>query len=116
DWLDGEFFHRHLKRTDGQPEVWHLVSPGRSVSLLVPARRLNAAKLEGILTEVVSGAIDELERGRKRAVTRSDLESIAGYESQIDDVRAFETGLHNVLYGARRNGKRGRSAAWNPNW
>ena len=116
DWLDREFFKRHLERTEGEPEVWHLVSPKRSVSLLLPARRLNAEKLELVVTEVVSGGIDELERKRKAAVTRSDLEGAALYEEQIDDVRVFEKSLRNVLYGRRGNGKRVRSVAWNPNW
>ncbi|HEU4894611.1 MAG TPA: hypothetical protein VFT85_02145, partial [Acidimicrobiia bacterium] len=116
DWLDREFFTRHLERTDGQPEVWHLVSPERAVSLLLPARRLNAEKLEGVVTEVVSGAVDELERKRKAAVTRSDLEAAAVYEQQIDDVRVFEKNLRKVLYGNRGNGKRVRSVAWNPDW
>jgi hypothetical protein len=116
DWLDREFFKRHLERTDGEPEVWHLVSPDRSVSLLLPARRLNAEKLEGVVTEVVTGAVDELERRRKAAVTRSDLETAAVYEQQVDDVRVFEQHLRNVLYGNRGSGKRVRAVAWNPKW
>jgi len=116
DWLDREFFKRHLERTDGEPEVWHLVSPERSVSLLLPARRLNAEKLELVVTEVVTGAVDELERRRKAAVTRSDLETAAVYEQQVDDVRVFEKHLRNVLYGNRGSGKRVRSVAWNPKW
>jgi hypothetical protein len=116
DWLDREFFKRHLARTDGEPEVWHLVSPEHSVSLLVPARRLNAEKLDGVVTEIVSGGIDELERKRKAAVSRADLETAAEYERQMQDVRTFEKSLRDVLYGAGGNGKRVRSVAWNPNW
>ena len=116
DWLDREFFTRHLERTEGEPEVWHLVSPEHHVSLLLPARRLNAEKLEAVVTEVVSGGIDELERKRKAAVTRADLETAAEYEQQIWDVRAFEKSLRDVLYGSKGSGKRVKSVAWGPNW
>ena len=37
DWLAGEFFLRHLKRTNGDPSVWHLTSEDRTVQVLVPA-------------------------------------------------------------------------------
>jgi hypothetical protein len=116
-WLDGEFFRRHLARTDGEPEVWHLVSRGRSVSLLVPARRLSLAKFEVLLTEVVSSGIDEIERKRKAAVTRADLEQAAEYEQQVWDVRSFEKSLREVLYGApRSDSKRAKPVAWDPDW
>lgn len=115
-WLDREFFHRHLERTGGQPEVWHLVSPQRTISLLLPARRLSAEKLEGVITEVVSATIDELERKRRDAVSRSELDTAAIYESQIDDARRFEKGLRSVLQGTRVNGKRVKTATWSPNW
>lgn len=116
DWLDREFLQRHLQRTEGQPEVWHLVSPKRTISLLIPARRLSAPKLEGVLTEVVSATIDELERKRKAAVSRSELEDAALLEEQIDDVRQFDSALRNVIYGSRSNGKRVKSSLWAPNW
>jgi len=117
DWLEREFFRRHLERTAGEPEVWHLASPQRAVSILVPARRLNAERLESALTEIVSTRIDELERRRSSAAAQSDSETVAECETLVADVRLFEDSVRSVLYGDKSSSsKRVRSVAWNPDW
>jgi Mrp family chromosome partitioning ATPase len=117
DWLEQEFFRRHLERTGGEPEVWHLASPHRAVSILVPARRLNAERLESALTDIVSNTIDELERKRSSAEASSDQETVEECEDLVADVRLFEDNLRSVLYGDESSGsKRVRSVAWNPDW
>ena len=116
-WLDREFFTRHLERTEGEPEVWHLVSPGHSVSLLVPARRMTAAKLEGMMTEVVSTSIDEIERKKKAALTKSDDDLVAQYEQELWDIRSFEKRMRQIIYGERSgHAKASSTYAWNPDW
>jgi hypothetical protein len=116
-WLEEEFFRRHLERTDGEPEVWHLTSPRRAISILVPARRLNAERLESALTEIVSNRIDELERTRSDAEAASDTETAAECEALVADVRVFEESVHGLLYGDKSSGsKRVRSVSWNPDW
>lgn len=117
EWLEQEFFRRHVERTDGEPEVWHLASPQQAVSILVPARRLNAERLESALTDIVSSTIDDLERRRRDAVTSSDSETAEECETLVADVRHFEDGLRRVLYGDKApSSKRVRSVAWNPDW
>ena len=116
-WLSEEFFRRHLDRTGGDPEVWHLVSPGRSVSLLVPARRMSASRLEDIATEVVSGLVDEFERKRKAAMANGDDELADEYEEKLTDVRDFEDRLHQLIYGdAKPESKRTKNKVWRPDW
>lgn len=114
-WLEREFFERHLARFDGEPEVWHLVSPGGTVSLLLPGRRISAGMLDVVATEI--GGIDVLERKRKAAVAEGDLEMVAELEAQIDDVREFEKRLYKVTGGDSSDGpKRSRDDAWHPDW
>ena len=115
-WLDREFFTRHLERTEGEPEVWHLVSPEHSVSLLVPARRMTAAKLEGVMTEVVSASIDEIERKKKAALTKSDDELVAQYEQELWDIRSFEKRMRQVIYGEKSGHSKSSTYSWNPDW
>lgn len=116
-WLGREFFNRHLIRTGGEPEVWHLVSPARTVSILVPARRLTLARAEGVLALVVSNMVDELERRRKEAVTSGDIDLASGIEQQIWDVRMFEKNFERVIYRGQGGGsKRSKSSAWVPDW
>lgn len=116
NWLDREFFQRHLVRTQGEPEVWQLVSPERAVSILLPARRVNIDTLETVITDMVSTAIDELERKRRAAVTKGDLEAAALYELQVVEIRIFEVGLHEVMYGYSSGDKRSGEPVWQPDW
>lgn len=115
EWLDREFFRRHLVRTEGEPEVWHLVSGDHTVSILVPARRLSAERLDAIASDVVSRTIDDLERNRKAAVNRADLEEAAECERQIWDAREFERGVNHIIAGGD-DGKHSDKAGWAPNW
>lgn len=114
-WLEREFFERHLARFDGEPEVWHLVSPAGTVSLLLPARRVSGEMLDNAATEI--GGIDALERKRKAAVAEGDQEMAAEIELQIDDVREFEKRLYKVIGRDSSDGpRRSRDHAWHPDW
>jgi Mrp family chromosome partitioning ATPase len=117
DWLEREFFARHLQRTDGEPEVWHLSSPQRAVSILVAARRMNAERLEAATTDIVSTMIDDLERRRRTAESESNTSEMAECEALVADVRLFENNLHSVLYGEKPSkSKSVRSVVWSPSW
>lgn len=112
-WLDSEFFKRHLLRTQGEPAVWHFVSQERHVSLLLPARRMSTEQFETMMTEVVGKNVDEFERKRKAALTRSDVEQAAEFERQVWDVRDFEKSLRAVLY---QDADPSTPSIWNPDW
>lgn len=107
-WLDEEFFIRHLEKTEGQPTVWHLASPERAVSLLVPARRLTTQHFELVLGEVVTRTLDDLESQRADAVTKADLDAAATVEAQIADARQFEERVNSLISG--------EPATWSPDW
>jgi hypothetical protein len=112
-WLEDEFFLRHLDRTTGEPKVWHLTSPERTVSVLVPARRLSTQQFELILGEVVARTIDDLERQRAAAESKSNLGVAADLERRIEDCRRFEEAVNQVVQGDQR-GSGGKG--WRPDW
>lgn len=116
EWLDDEFLIRHIERTSGEPKVWHLTSPERVISILVPARRLTLQQLELILDEVVRRTIDDLERQRAAAVSKSNLGVASDLERRIEDARFFERAVSGLVI-TESNGKRNSSKhLWRPDW
>jgi Mrp family chromosome partitioning ATPase len=123
DWLASEFFLRHLKRTNGDPSVWHLTSEDRTVQVLVPAHRFDRQKIENLMTQVTSRVIDELERNSKSAHVKGDVEQASLLEARIREVRRMETSL-GLLLGitvdeeTKVSRKRNKAGAWewNPDW
>jgi Mrp family chromosome partitioning ATPase len=123
EWLAREFFLRHLKRTNGDPSVWHLTSEEGAVQVLVPAHRFDRQKIENLMTQVTSRVIDELERNSKTAHVKGDVEQAALLEARIREVRRMETSL-GLLLGitvdeeTKVSRKRSKAGAWewNPDW
>jgi hypothetical protein len=123
EWLMSEFFVRHLKRTGGDPSVWHLASEEGAVQVLVSARRFDRQKIENLMTQVTSRIIDEQERTLKATNTRGDEEQAALIEGRIREVRRMETSLA-VLLGitvdeetrVSRKRAKGEIWEWNPDW
>lgn len=123
EWLASEFFLRHLKRTNGDPSVWHLTSEEGAVQVLVPAHRFDRQKLENLMTQVTSRVIDELERNSKTAHVKGDAEQAALLEARIREVRRMETSL-GLLLGisvdeetkVSRKRNKGEAWEWNPDW
>jgi hypothetical protein len=123
DWLASEFFQRHLKRTNGDPSVWHLTSEDGTVQVLVPAHRFDRQKIENLMTQVTSRVIDELERNSKSAHVKGDAEQAALLEARIREVRRMETSL-GLLLGitvdeetkVSRKRNKGGAWEWNPDW
>ncbi len=123
EWLASEFFLRHLKRTNGDPPVWHLTSEEGAVQVLVPAHRFDRQKIENLMTQVTSRVIDELERNSKSANIKGDGEQAALLEARIREVRRMETSL-GLLLGitvdeetkVSRKRVKGGAWEWNPDW
>ena len=123
EWLASEFFLRHLKRTNGDPSVWHLTSEEGAVQVLVPAHRFDRQKIENLMTQVTSRVIDELERNSKTANVKGDGEQAALLEARIREVRRMETSL-GLLLGitvdeetkVSRKRAKGGAWEWNPDW
>ncbi len=115
-WLIEEFFHRHLTRTDGEPTILHLTSRQGTIALLVPARRLDHARIELLISDVAASEIDELERFRRAAVTRGDLEQADIFEGRIHEVRQFEAALRGLISLAAERGNGGPGPIWSPDW
>ncbi len=123
EWLASEFFLRHLKRTNGDPSVWHLTSEEGAVQVLVPAHRFDRQKIENLMTQVTSRVIDELERTLKTANVKGEIEQAALLEGRIREVRRMETSL-GLLLGitvdeetkVSRKRAKGGDWEWNPDW
>lgn len=116
EWLAREFFSRHLRRTDGEPRVWKLASPDGTIQILVPAARLTRRRVEHLMDDVASAALDELMRLRDAADTRGDPEQVELYENSIADAREFKAGLEQIAYGLDGSGNSAPVEAWIPDW
>jgi hypothetical protein len=123
DWLAVEFFPRHLKRTNGDPYVWHLTSEGGATQFLAHAVRFDRTSIEIVISDVVRPMIDRLERDLKASNAGGYGEQSKVVEGQLADVRDFEVALGGLI-GARQEGtadeRRGRKdhvmSVWNPDW
>ena len=116
EWLSQKFFQLHIDRTGGEPAIWQLTSKLGTVSVLVPARRLDRVRIETLIGEIASNNLDELERDRKAAVTRGDLEQADVFEEQILDVRGFEAALRSLIYPDVSGTRGGEANGWTPDW
>ena len=112
-WLSEQFFTRHLARTDGEPDIWHLTSTAGTVQVLLSARRLDHDRIEKLISDVGSRTIDELMRYRKAATTRGDLEQADVFEGRIHEVRQFSTALGQLI-GIDERGN--SDFVWTPDW
>lgn len=111
-WMADEFFHRHLERMQGEPEVWQLVSHGGAVALLVPARGLSAQSLDSIAVQVVGRALDD---SSSDDPTTADAEDSS--ETFVDDVRSFQRTVSRLVGSDEGLGGGGPgSGAWQPDW
>lgn len=104
-WLASEFFERHIERTYGEPEVWHLSSEQGSVQLLVNGRRLTRERLGRLATDVVRRVIDEFERKLKEANDEEDAEGAARLEDQLKELHLFELALGMLQVGSKEEAR-----------
>lgn len=104
-WLAEEFFTRHVSRTDGEPEVWHLTSETGVAQVLATGRRLDRSRLGRINTEVVRKTIDEYERSYKLAVEKGDRSQIVRLESALKELHQFEVNLGLLQVGASEDAR-----------
>jgi len=122
DWLAAEFFSRHLRRTNGDPFVWHLTSEAGTAQLLAHATRFDRTSIEIVISDMAARMIDRLERDFKSASSTGYVERSKGIEAQLADVRRFEIGFGGLV-GMHPDGRAdGRSRkdragdGWNPDW
>ncbi len=123
DWLAIEFFSRHLRRTNGDPYVWHLTSEGGSAQILAHSTRFDRTSIEILISDVARWTIDRLERDLKASNAGGYADRSSAIEQHLADVRRFEVAL-GLLIGAQQDGlnddRRSRrvraSSVWNPDW
>ncbi len=116
EWLSQKFFQYHIDRTGGEPAIWQLTSKRGTVSVLVSARRLDRVRIETLIREIATNNLDELERDRKAAVTRGDLEQADVFGGQILDVRGFEAALRSLIYPDVSGSRGGEANGWIADW
>lgn len=99
-WLAAEFFPRHIERTQGEPEVWHVASAEGTLHALVYGRRLSQQRLDRFITNVVRRAIDGLQRQLEWARRGDDLDEVERLEVGLRDLHLFEVGLGMLQVGS----------------
>jgi broad specificity phosphatase PhoE len=104
-WLTSHFFRMHLKRTDGEPEVWHLSSKGGTSQALVYGRRLSKERLETFISNVVRRAIDEFQRQLEQARKDDELDEADRLEASLKDLHLFEVNLRTLEGGSSEEAK-----------
>jgi len=123
DWLATKFFERHLRRTNGDPFIWHLTSEGGTAQLLAHATRFDQTSVEIAISDVAQPLIERYERDLKASQVSGYAERAKGIEQHLSDVRSFEAALGWLIgieqegstAGLRsRNGK--GTPVWNPDW
>lgn len=122
DWLATEFFARHLRRTNGDPYVWHLTSELGSAQILAHSTRFDRTSIEIVISDIAQWLIDRLERDLKAAHTGGYSDRTGVIEEHLSDVRQFEValgwliGAHQEGIDDRRRRKDQGSSVWNPDW
>jgi Mrp family chromosome partitioning ATPase len=122
DWFATEFFSRHLRRTNGEPFVWHLTSQAGTAQLLAHATRFDRTSIEIVISDMARKLIDRLERDFKAASATGYIERSHAIEAQLADVRQFEIsfggliGMHPDGPADDRRSRKDRAGTWNPDW
>lgn len=124
DWLTQEFFARHIERTGGAPEVWHLVSNPGAVQVLVYGRRLTRDRLTQLNVGLVRRMIDETERLLTKAHEEVDFPAIARLEERLKELHALEVTLGSLQAGSSEEARitypwrrpDGQPQGWAPVW
>ncbi len=120
DWLATEFFSRHLRRTNGDPYVWHLTSREGTVQMLAHTTRFDRTSIEIVVSDVARSMIDRLERDLKSANADGYRERSRQIEEQLADVRQFEIDFGQLIglqVDGAPDGRRARKdRGWNPDW
>ncbi len=121
EWLSRDFFTRHLRRTNGDPYVWHLSSEEGSIQVLAHATRFDKTSIEILLSGLATQLIERFERDLKAAHSGGYKDQAQAIEAHLSDVRRFEVAL-GWLIGMQQDtsgdGRRKTRAAanWNPDW
>ena len=122
-WITEEFFSRHIERTGREPEVWHLTSEAGTVQVLVNGPRLTRERLGQLITDVIRGSIDDLQRQLRKATDAEDAETAAAVEARLKELHLFEIALGLLQMGSNEEAPTtypGRGAeqphGWTPMW
>jgi len=123
-WLIDEFFKRHVGRSKGEPEIWHITSEAGTAQVLACGRQLNRDRLMKLSTNFVRHAIDELQRELNAANVADDFDKASQIETKLRDLHLFEVALGMLQFGSseearlrypwRRNDQQPRG--WVPVW
>ncbi len=104
-WLIAEFFKRHVDRSEGEPEVWHITSEEGTAQVLAYGRRLNRDRLMKLNTHVVRRAMDELQRDLNAANAADNFDEAAHIEAKLRDLHLFEVALGMLQVGSSEQAK-----------
>jgi hypothetical protein len=104
EWLQHEFFKRHVDRTHGKPVIWHFTSARGSVQVLVAVKRLDQERLNLLETELVRRVVDGLQRDLREAKSVGDKASTARTEAQLEDAEQFGATVRLLQGGSSQRG------------
>jgi hypothetical protein len=99
DWLRRDFFRRHVQQLKQRPIAWHLVSPERTIEVLVLYHKLNRATLQKLRAQYAGGLIARLQAEQARAKARGDTANASRLQIQIEDVKEFRSRIEAIERG-----------------
>jgi hypothetical protein len=123
-WLIKEFFKRHVQRSEGEPEVWHITSEEGTAQVLAYGRRLNRDRLMRLTTHVVRRTMDELQRELNAANAADNFDEAGHIETKLRDLHLFEVALGMLQVGSSEEArlrypwrrKEQQPTGWVPIW
>jgi hypothetical protein len=124
DWLQQDFFRRHIQQFNRRPCVWHLTSPERGFQALILYNRLSRDTLRRLRDVYAGTRVNNLKAELGRAQARKDNRGIESLRAEIEDVEVFrdlilaiEEGrdLHNrIRCPWKGEAKTGRAGPYSP--
>jgi hypothetical protein len=99
DWLEREFFERHLQQFSQRPIAWHLSSPHGTFQALVLYQSLSRDTMRRLRDVCAGGLLNRLRGEMERAQARNDAKPAEELRVAMDDVEEFRDRLMAIEEG-----------------
>jgi len=99
EWLERDFFKRHIQQFKQRPIAWHLVSSERNFEAFVLYHRLSRETLYKLRATYAGGFIGRLRAEQERARQANDARKVCDLQIKIEDVEEFRERIEKIERG-----------------